>query len=153
GSGYSRLALMIGAVVCIAISNAGTCSQDLKTGFLLGSTPVKQQAALLVGVLTSVLAVGWTAYLLNLSETTEQRVAQPFGVSAEVVDKAPRVHRATADADEVTGESVADPKEYAFVRLTGDDVPKGVAEGIYLVDPDAHTAQFLREDGIGAGRL
>lgn len=63
GSGYSRLALMIGAIVCIAISNAGTCSQDLKTGFLLGATPVKQQGALLIGVLTSVLAVGWTAYL------------------------------------------------------------------------------------------
>jgi putative OPT family oligopeptide transporter len=39
GSQYSRLALMIGAIVCIAISNAGTCSQDLKTGFLVGSTP------------------------------------------------------------------------------------------------------------------
>ncbi len=152
GSGYSRLALMIGAVVCIAISNAGTCSQDLKTGFLLGSTPVKQQGALLVGVLTSVLAVGWTAYLLNLSETTEQRLARPFAVANALVDGAPRVHRATTD-DAPIDVQVVDPKEYAFVRLGADDLPKGVAEGIYLVDPSSHEAQFLREDGIGAGRL
>jgi len=151
GSGYSRLALMIGAVVCIAISNAGTCSQDLKTGFLLGSTPVKQQAALLIGVLTSVLAVGWTAYLLNLSETTEQRLTQPFAVASPLVDGAPHVHRATDD--EANGQSTSDPKEYAFVRLGAEDVPKGVSEGIYLVDPSSHEAQFLREDGIGAGRL
>src|SRR6185369_8398074 len=82
GSAYSRLALTIGAIVCIAISNAGTCSQDLKTGFLLGATPVKQQGALLVGVLTSVLAVGWTAYLLNEAETKEIPVATAFVVPA-----------------------------------------------------------------------
>ena len=75
---YSRLALMVGAVVCIAISNAGTCSQDLKTGFLVGATPVQQQGALLVGVLTSVLAVGWTAYLLNLARRRRRALAKPF---------------------------------------------------------------------------
>src|SRR5688572_32689402 len=90
GSENAVNALMIGAVVCIAISNAGTCSQDLKTGFLLGATPVKQQGALLIGVLTSVLAVGWTAYLLNLSETEEQAVGA-FAVPAARVEAATRV--------------------------------------------------------------
>jgi uncharacterized oligopeptide transporter (OPT) family protein len=141
GSAYSRLALMIGAIVCIAISNAGTCSQDLKTGFLVGSTPVKQQGALLIGVLTSVLAIGWTAYLLNRSQTTEKRVETPFVVPAETRAKSETV------------QSIEDKKEYAFVRLRGDDVPKGQVEGTYLVDQASGEARWLREDGIGAGRL
>ena len=45
----------------------------MKTGYLLGATPVKQQGALLVGVITSVLAVGWTTWLLNRAETTESQ--------------------------------------------------------------------------------
>ncbi len=140
GSAYAKLALMIGAVVCIAISNAGTCSQDLKTGFLLGATPVKQQGALLIGVLTSVLAVGWTAYLLNLSETTEKSVAA-FAVPAERVTNATQVS------------SVFDGQSYAFVKLLREELPAGEVEGIYLVDPATNMARYLREDGIGAGKL
>ena len=49
GPGYTYLALVIGAVVCLAISNAGTTAQDLKTGFLVGATPRAQQFGLLVG--------------------------------------------------------------------------------------------------------
>jgi putative OPT family oligopeptide transporter len=141
GSAYSRLALMVGAIVCIAISNAGTCSQDLKTGYLLGATPVKQQGALLVGVLTSVLAVGWTAYLMNQAYTQEDPVATPFMVPAERL----------ADASDVT--SKADGATYAYVRLAGSDVPEGVAEGTYLVERASGAARYQREDGIGAGKL
>ena len=47
------LALSIGGVVCIAASNGGTTSQDLKTGFLIGGTPRWQQWAIIVGALTS----------------------------------------------------------------------------------------------------
>ncbi|MCK6446898.1 MAG: oligopeptide transporter, OPT family [Planctomycetes bacterium] len=143
GAEYSRLALMIGAVICIAISNAGTCSQDLKTGFLVGATPVKQQGALLVGVLTSVLAVGWTAYALNLSETTEEPLAQPFPVASALWQ----------DAESITSITASDPTEYRFVRLTASDVPTGVPEGIYLVDPTSGEAEIRRLDGIGAGKL
>ena len=75
GASYSYLALVVGAVVCIAISNAGTTAQDLKTGHLVGSTPRAQQAAILVGVLTSVLAIGWTTWALNASETKVTRLA------------------------------------------------------------------------------
>jgi uncharacterized oligopeptide transporter (OPT) family protein len=141
GSTYSRLALMIGAIVCIAISNAGTCSQDLKTGFLVGATPVKQQGALLIGVLTSVLAVGWTAYLLNRAETTEKSVAKPFLVAEAL--------RAQSE----TVEGLTDHKDYQFVRLRREDLPQGLNEGIYLVDAASGEARWQREDGIGAGRL
>jgi putative OPT family oligopeptide transporter len=141
GSAYSRLALMVGAIVCIAISNAGTCSQDLKTGFLVGSTPVKQQAALLIGVLTSVLAVGWTAYGLNMAETTETSVAKPFVVSQSLRARSESV------------KSLTDGKEYQFVRMAREDLPQGQNEGVYLVDASSGEARYLREDGIGAGRL
>jgi putative OPT family oligopeptide transporter len=51
---YFVTALSIGGIVCIAASNGGTTSQDLKTGFLVGATPKYQQIAILVGALTSV---------------------------------------------------------------------------------------------------
>ncbi len=57
--------LSIGAVVCIASSNGGTTSQDLKTGYLVGATPRKQQLAILVGSLTSALVIGGTMLALD----------------------------------------------------------------------------------------
>jgi uncharacterized oligopeptide transporter (OPT) family protein len=141
GSAFSRLALMIGAIVCITISNAGTCSQDLKTGYLLGATPVKQQGALLVGVLTSVLAVGWTAYLLNEAYSNETPVAESFTVAPALLDEA-------ADA-----ESQTDGELYAYVRLGREALPAEQPEGTYLVERSSGAARYLREEGIGAGRL
>jgi uncharacterized oligopeptide transporter (OPT) family protein len=55
---YFVTALSIGEIVCIAASNGGTTSQDLKTGFLVGATPSHQQIAILVGALTSALVLG-----------------------------------------------------------------------------------------------
>jgi len=57
------LALSIGGVVCIAASNGGTTSQDLKTGFLVGATPRLQQWAILIGALTSAVVIGGTLLL------------------------------------------------------------------------------------------
>jgi putative OPT family oligopeptide transporter len=62
---FSALAITIGGVVCIASANAGNTSQDLKTGFLVGATPAKQQMALMVGVTVSVVAIGMTLGLMN----------------------------------------------------------------------------------------
>lgn len=58
-------ALTVGTVVCTAASVAGDMSQDLKTGFLLGATPRRQQAGELIGVLTSAAAVCGAVILLN----------------------------------------------------------------------------------------
>ena len=54
----------------MAASNAGATSQDLKTGFLVGATPRRQQIAIMVGAVTSALAIGWTLTLLNNTYTT-----------------------------------------------------------------------------------
>ena len=58
-------AIAIGSVICIIAAIAGDTSQDLKTGFLLGSTPRKQQYGELIGVCVSAVAIGAILYLLN----------------------------------------------------------------------------------------
>jgi len=158
GPSYARLALMIGAVVCIAISNAGTCSQDLKTGYLVGATPVRQQGALLIGVVTSVLVVGWTAYGLNAAETKHVPLAQSFSVSAESIERAqsvqgPDFSGVAADQLATVNEKSLPRREYKFVRVPQASLPAGVASGNFLVDEHSRAAVARREDGIGSGRL
>jgi putative OPT family oligopeptide transporter len=65
GDHYQPIALVVGSIVCIASANAGATSQDLKTGYILGATPVKQQLGLIIGVLASTVAIGFTLTLLN----------------------------------------------------------------------------------------
>jgi len=64
-SAYQSVALVVGSMVCIAAANAGATSQDLKTGYILGATPWRQQIGLLIGVLASVVAIGFTLLLLE----------------------------------------------------------------------------------------
>jgi putative OPT family oligopeptide transporter len=73
---YFVTALSIGGIVCIAASNGGTTSQDLKTGFLVGSTPKYQQIAILVGALASALVLGPILLQLNQSGTVYVPIAQ-----------------------------------------------------------------------------
>ncbi|MBQ8378661.1 MAG: oligopeptide transporter, OPT family [Oscillospiraceae bacterium] len=58
-------AIAIGSIICIVSAIAGDTSQDLKTGFILGSTPKKQQIGEVIGVIASALAIGGTLYLLD----------------------------------------------------------------------------------------
>jgi putative OPT family oligopeptide transporter len=61
------IALSVGAIVCIAAANAGATSQDLKTGFLVGATPIRQQIGLVIGVLVSTFVIGLTLKFLHQS--------------------------------------------------------------------------------------
>lgn len=58
-------AIAIGSIICIVAAIAGDTSQDLKTGYLLGSTPKKQQIGELIGVIAAAFAIGGVLYLLN----------------------------------------------------------------------------------------
>ncbi len=58
-------AIAIGSVICIVAAIAGDTSQDLKTGYILGSTPKKQQISEVLGVVAAALAIGGTLYLLD----------------------------------------------------------------------------------------
>ena len=75
GSPYYVTALSIGGIVCIAASNGGTTSQDLKTGFLVGATPKYQQIAILIGALASALILGPILLKLNDAGTVYIPVA------------------------------------------------------------------------------
>lgn len=57
--------IAIGSVICIVAAIAGDTSQDLKTGYLVGATPWKQQVGELIGVVASAIAIGGVLYLLN----------------------------------------------------------------------------------------
>jgi putative OPT family oligopeptide transporter len=65
GLGGMVMSLVVGAIICTALAIAGDISQDLKTGFLVGATPRKQQLAMLIGVLASGVCIGWVLLLLN----------------------------------------------------------------------------------------
>ncbi len=65
GDWYSPIALCVGAIVCIAAANAGATSQDLKTGYIVGATPIYQQYGLIIGVLASALIIGYTTLYLH----------------------------------------------------------------------------------------
>ena len=88
GIEYRVLALSIGGVVCVAAATAGATSQDLKTGFLVGATPARQQVGLLFGVTVSALLVGGIIYFLNAAKTTI--VARDFpGVAVNSIETGP----------------------------------------------------------------
>ncbi len=60
-------AIAIGSVICVIAALSGDTSQDLKTGYLLGATPKKQQIGELIGILASALAIGGVLYLLHMA--------------------------------------------------------------------------------------
>ncbi len=131
GHAYTAAALSIGAVVCIAASNAGTTSQDLKTSFLVGGTPWRQQVALMVGVITSVLVIGWTLQTINNNNRSKQEARY------EVRLQAP------ADARTDTG---LDGQSYRIARAGGIE---GIPDGTYLVDQDG-AVRYRLQEGIGS---
>lgn len=119
GAEYQFAALSIAAVVCIAASNGGTTSQDLKTGFLVGGTPSKQQWAILVGALTSAMVIGGTLLVLNDAGTI-------------YTAKGEYQRTITVDPESLTETTTRDGTEYRVWRLRD-----GIQGGKYLVSMDA----------------
>lgn len=74
GKFYEPLALVVGGMICIAASNAGGTSQDLKTGYIVGATPRYQQLALFIGAIVSSIAIGVVVQILDTP--TPDMVAQ-----------------------------------------------------------------------------
>jgi putative OPT family oligopeptide transporter len=78
GDRYGPVAICVGAVVCICAANAGNTSQDLKTGYLVGATPLYQQLGLVVGVVASALSIGVTTlYLHRVFVIGSEAIAAP----------------------------------------------------------------------------
>jgi putative OPT family oligopeptide transporter len=138
-------ALSIGGIVCIASSNGGTTSQDLKTGFLIGSTPRSQQIAILIGALASALVLGPILLILNdvgkvyVPVTTEIRT-DVSKLSAKATLAGPQAKQdgksyfVWHQEDEASGTS----RQY-LVDETG--------KAVYLVDPGINGTVTKRPDG------
>ena len=78
GDVYAPVALSVGAIVCICAANAGNTSQDLKTGYIVGSTPIYQQMGLAIGVVTSAFIIGYTVLALhNTFGIGSEKIAAP----------------------------------------------------------------------------
>jgi putative OPT family oligopeptide transporter len=138
GPDYYVTALSVGGIVCIASSNGGTTSQDLKTGFLLGATPRAQQIAILVGALASALMLGPILMTLNENGTVYVPVT---GVEAMVSpDKA-----AVLPVEKLIGpQARQDDRTYHIWHKTDRD---GAVPGRYLLD-DAGVPAYLVDPGI-----
>jgi putative OPT family oligopeptide transporter len=124
GPTYYVTALSVGAIVCIASSNGGTTSQDLKTGFLVGATPRLQQIAIMVGALASALVLGPILLRLNDAATVYVRPTESLRTDVSQLTKREKLQGPQATED---------PNEY-FVWHKIDEV--GGPSGKYLVNPE-----------------
>ncbi|HEV7919840.1 MAG TPA: oligopeptide transporter, OPT family [Thermoanaerobaculia bacterium] len=146
GSNYFVTALSIGAIVCIASSNGGTTSQDLKTGYLVGATPKNQQIAILIGALASALVLGPILLKLNATGSVYVPVGSNLGEGihagkvqpGETVDVSTLHRREHIEGSLYTG--ARDTKEYFVWHRQ--DASGGNAEK-YLVDDSGKPVYFV----------
>jgi putative OPT family oligopeptide transporter len=143
---YFVTALSIGGIVCIAASNGGTTSQDLKTGFLVGSTPKYQQIAILIGALASALVLGPILMQLNQSGTVYVPIAQskdfsfPSGFAAKPED----LEKSGGQPKREIAQGTSDSTAYYVWHKT---VPDFGPPGRYLVN-DQGVPVYLSDPGI-----
>ncbi len=148
GGPYYVTALSVGAIVCIASSNAGTTSQDLKTGFLVGSTPRLQQYSILIGALASAIMLGPILLKLNDAATIYVPVAQVApGLTTDPT-------KLTETAALQGPQAASDSKRYRVwhkADIAGGPVGKYLVDdsgaAVYLVDPGINGTFNKRPDG------
>ena len=159
---YFVTALSIGGIVCIASSNGGTTSQDLKTGFLVGSTPKSQQIAILIGTLASCLVLGPILMKLNQSGTVYVPVAgnKDFAFAssfhANPADYLKESQAASRNASACPARKPAPITNEYFVyhktthrQRTGRSLPRERRRRspVYLADPGINGVYDKRPDG------
>jgi len=149
GVHYSVLRCLVGGIVCIAASNGGTTSQDLKTGFLVGATPRLQQIAILIGATASALVLG--PVLLGLNNT-----ATVYVPAAQV---APGLRAPDAETPRPTErlsgpQARTDTNKYSVWHKTetaggppGKYLLDETGAAVYLVDPGINGLHHTRPDG------
>ena len=141
GPSYYVTALSIGGIVCIAASNGGTTSQDLKTGFLVGATPKYQQVAILVGALASALILG--PILLRLNDQSTVYVPQ---TSFRAVANGPQVDSAGLSGLQVFNETAKPEGGGNYRLLINDAAVAGLEPGEYLVDDSGKVVQRVERN-------
>ncbi len=149
GGTYYVTALSIGAIVCIAASNGGSTSQDLKTGHLLGATPKYQQIAIIAGSMLSAILLGPILLKLNDAATVYVPAAQvaPAGLHTDVTK--------LEKSETLRGPQLRDDAHVYHVWQKTDDAggPAGrylvndAGQAVWLVDPGINGAYNTRPDG------
>jgi len=135
---YTVLALTIGGVVCIASAIAGATSQDLKTGYLVGATPVAQQIGLVIGVMVSAFAIGGTLILMNVGLAQYKPMQLPINMQ-----QLPEGVHVEADHHDYHG------KDYVLLNALGSHE---VADGKYLYDRGTNQIEIQWVQGIGSAQ-
>jgi putative OPT family oligopeptide transporter len=149
---YGALAITVGGVVCIASANAGDTSQDLKTGFLVGATPWKQQLALMIGVCVSTFAVGITLSMVNRGYEEFRPISKAWDINA-VHDGVQNQGRFTRKEFRVIepdkSQQTLEGSNYILLNSLGSHE---LADGKYLYDPATKTIDVQWTEGIGSER-
>jgi len=149
---YGALAITIGGIVAIAAANAGDTSQDLKTGYLVGSTPRLQQLALMIGVVVSTVAIGFTLNLMNTGLQEFHSASQPWDINAghpgvavqnDVKHLPDQIRVLAADKSSTTHSK----SEYVVLNALGS---AELADGKYLYSPATHQIEVQWIQGIGS---
>jgi putative OPT family oligopeptide transporter len=149
---FGALAITIGGVVCIAASNSGDTSQDLKTGYLVGSTPWKQQVALMIGVVVSTVAIGFTLNLMNTGLQQFRAAPQPWNLSAphagvSVQNDVKRLPTQFPVLGPNNASTVHHKDEYVVLNALGS---AELADGKYLYSPTSGRIEVQWIQGIGS---
>jgi putative OPT family oligopeptide transporter len=147
---YGALAITVGGVVCIASANAGDTSQDLKTGFLVGATPWKQQLALMIGVCVSTFAVGITLSMVNRGYEEFHPMATAWDITAAhdgVQNQGTFTRKEFRVASPDKTEKTLDGSQYVLLNALGSHE---LADGKYLYNPATKTIEVQWTQGIGS---
>jgi putative OPT family oligopeptide transporter len=153
---FGALAITIGGVVCIAASNAGDTSQDLKTGYLIGATPWKQQLAIMVGVIVSIFSIGATLNAMNNGLEQFQRLQKPVVFSLDQLPdgvqntgqfKRDHITLTAHSADNHAKEELSGAKQYVLLNAIGSTT---LDDGKYLYNPATHEIEIQWIQGIGS---
>ncbi len=150
GGEWYVTALSVGGIVCIACSNGGTTSQDLKTGFLVGGTPKFQQIAILIGALSSALFMGPVLLKLNEAATVYVPIAQvaPQGLTTDV---APLGDKREALTGPQARDDAGSYRVWHKTNLDGGPAGKYLVDdsgrAVWLVDPGINGTHATRPDG------
>jgi len=155
---FGALAITIGGVVCIATSNAGDTSQDLKTGYLIGATPWKQQLALMIGVIVCIFSVGFTLNLMNVGLEQFQWMQKPVALSlAQLPGGVQNKGQFTRDSvslsshntDDHAKQQLTGTRQYILLNAIGSNT---LDDGKYLYNPATGQIEVQWIQGIGSER-
>jgi uncharacterized oligopeptide transporter (OPT) family protein len=152
---FGALAITIGGVVCIASAEAGDTSQDLKTGFLVGSTPRMQRFAFLIGIVVSTVAIGFTLQLMNTGPQEFRAAPQAWNLTAphdgvNIQEKTESLSEQFPVINADKSKTVHHKSEYVLLNALGSpELP----DGKYLYSPASHQIEVQWIPGIGSEKI